>query len=83
MNYEVPEDVGIKSIRIFYEKIKEMMDKDDSVVLDFMTVKSIHLAVALVVMAAHREAKRKGKTIRLKNVSDGVRHQLYLSGFNL
>jgi len=83
MNYTVPEDVGIKNIRQFYDRLKEMLKSDDMVVLDFAGANGVHLSAALVVLAAHREAKESGKTIRLKNLSDAVRRQLYLSGFNI
>jgi anti-anti-sigma regulatory factor len=83
MNYAIPEDVGIKNVKEFYARVKEMLGSSDEMILDFTAVKSIHLSVALVVMAAHREAKRLGKVIKLKNVPEVVRRQLYLSGFNI
>ncbi len=83
MDYSVPEDVGIKNIRSFYDKIKEMMKGTDGIVLDFSGVRSVHLSVTMVVMAALREAKRTGRIIKLKNLKEDVRRQFFLSGFNI
>ncbi|MBN1531998.1 MAG: STAS domain-containing protein [Spirochaetes bacterium] len=83
MDYRIPEDVGIKSVREFYGTLKGLLEGDETVILDFSGLMSVHLSVSVVVMAAHREAKRLGKAIKLKNVSEPVRRQLYLTGFNI
>jgi anti-anti-sigma regulatory factor len=83
MNYRIPEDAGIKNVRGLYDTLKGLLEAEETVILDFSGVRSVHLSVSVVVMAAHREAKRLGKAIKLKNVPEPVRRQLYLTGFNI
>lgn len=76
----VREDVGIKSIRDFCREVVGALRDSDEVLLDFERVKRIDLSVAQVLLAAGRDARRQGKSIKLKNVSDHIRHQMHICG---
>ena len=83
MPITVDQDTGIKNIKGFYEEIKKELKNNDQVVIDFSGVERIHLAIATVILSAYREGKKDKKIIKLKNISDVVRNQLYLAGFNI
>lgn len=83
MMVKVDKDTGIKNIKEFYAQIKNELDNNDQVVVDFSGVERIHLALATVILSAYREGKKDKKIIKLKNTSDVVRNQLYLAGFNI
>jgi anti-anti-sigma regulatory factor len=76
----VQEDIGIKNIREFHLFFGEVLSREDEITLDFAAVERIDLAVAQVLMAARRLAKREGKVLKLKNISEDVRKQLQITG---
>jgi anti-anti-sigma regulatory factor len=74
------EDIGIKKVREFYNDLKEELSSGNEVVVDFSKVGRTDLSVIQVIIAAGREAKSKGKTIRLKKVSRDMKLQMQLCG---
>ena len=83
MELVVSKDVGIKNVNEFYSKMKSLLEDEDEIIVDLHEIENIHLSVATVIMAAYREAKTIGKKIKLKNVSSGLREQLFLAGFHV
>jgi anti-anti-sigma regulatory factor len=79
---EMPENIGIKNIKTFYSGIKELLNKEAEIILDFNKVNRIDLSLAQVIMAANREFAKTGKKIVLKSVSKYIRKQLFMSGFS-
>jgi anti-anti-sigma regulatory factor len=79
----VLENATVKNVRNIYELLKEELSKEDVVTVDFTAVKRTDLSVLQVIIAAGREAKGLGKTIKLKGVSAGVKSQMYLCGLKV
>ncbi len=82
MIIELKEDIGIKTIKEFYLQLKDVLDKESEIILDFKKVKRIDLALVQVIISANREIKKKGHRIVLKSVSKDLRKQLYIAGFS-
>ncbi|MBN1498672.1 MAG: STAS domain-containing protein [Spirochaetes bacterium] len=83
MDLKLQKNFGIKNVKKFYKDLHKMLDEDDTVVIDFSDQNRIHLAAATVLLSAYRECKKLKKTIKLKNVNDDVKNQLFLAGFNV
>jgi len=79
----VKEDISIKNAAQFYLDVKNELAAQEEVILDFSTVKRIDLSIAQVIVAAGREAKKNGKTVNLKSVSDAVKYQLQICGLKI
>jgi anti-anti-sigma factor len=73
-------EVGIKSIKTLRNWIEVALELDKDIVLDFRNVRRIDLSVAQVLMAATREAARRGATMKLKSVNKDVKNQLHVCG---
>jgi anti-anti-sigma factor len=82
MIIELDENIGIKTIKNFYLQLKEILDSESEIILDFKNVKRIDLSLVQVIISANREVKKKGNKIILKSVSKELRKQLYLAGFS-
>jgi anti-anti-sigma regulatory factor len=68
--------------RIHRDFIRELDEKDE-IIMDFSPVKRIDLSIAQLIIAAGREARKTGKVIRLKGVSDHVRWQMNVCGLRV
>ncbi len=77
------EDISIKYAAQFYQDIKNELGDEEKVILDFSNVKRIDLSIAQIIVAAGREAKDIGKSVKLKSVSDTVKHQLQICGLKI
>jgi anti-anti-sigma regulatory factor len=80
MVVNLSENIGIKNIMDFFCNIKNAMDVDGEIVLDFAKVKRIDLSVLQVLIAASREAAEKGKLFKFRSASEPVKKQLMLGG---
>lgn len=74
---------GIKTIGEVHAAVQEELSGDGDAVLDFSDLTRLDLSVAQVVLAAAREASKRKIKLRLKGVSDDIRHQLYLCGLKV
>ncbi len=77
---ELMENAGVKNVRALYEKIAGELGQGDEVLLDFSRVARLDLSLVQLVVAAARYARERGKTIRLRAVSDRIREQLDICG---
>ena len=81
MIIKLEEDIGVKKISKFYLELKEIMKKENEIILDFNDVKKIDLSVAQVIIAADRELQKRDSNIGLKSASKQVQQQLRLLDF--
>jgi anti-anti-sigma regulatory factor len=81
MLLKISEDIGVSTIKDFYLQLKEMLTKEQEVILDFQKVKRVDLSLAQVIMAANRESVNKGKKLLLKSVSEDIKRQFFIAGF--
>jgi anti-anti-sigma regulatory factor len=77
------DDISIKNAVQFYLDIKNELIDEEKVILDLSKVKRIDLSIAQIIIAAGREAKETGKSVKLKSVSDTVKHQLQICGLKI
>ncbi len=79
--FEVPEDIGVKKIKSFYNELHDTLNNiDEDIILDLRNVRTIDLSFIQVLITAGRFMKKKGKTMKLQSVSHTVRDQLKLAG---
>ena len=71
-------DIGVKKIQDLHAAILDEFDKNEEVVIDFTGVERIDLSVAQLIIAAGREAKKNGKTVRLKSMPRAVKYQMQM-----
>lgn len=84
MNIGIESNIGIKNIHGLYKQLQETMDEqEENITLDFSQVERVDLSVITVIKAAYRDLRKAGKQLRMRNVSQAVKDQFYLSGFNL
>ncbi len=74
------EDIGIKKIKEFHGSIRKEMDANNEVIVDFSKVKRIDLSLVQVILSAGRVARKRGKALKLKGVSDTVKFQMQICG---
>ena len=77
----VDSNVGIKNIKKFQASLMEELETEEKeIVLDFSDVKRVDLSVVQLIISAGRTARKSGKNIKLKYVSDEVKLQMHLCG---
>jgi anti-anti-sigma factor len=75
------EDAGIKNIKKLYSKLKKVLKSESEIILDLKNLRRMDLSLAQLLIAANREARKKGKKMMLRTVSEDIKKQLYISGF--
>ena len=78
--FNLDNSLNIKSVKGFYEKLKELIEKHDEIILDFKSVESVDLSVLQVLFAAGRTMKQNGKNIKYKSLTEGIKRQFYIFG---
>lgn len=71
-------DIGIKKIQVLYDSIRDEFKKSDEVIIDFSNVDRADLSVIQLVIAAGREAKSTGKTLKLKSMQRSIKYQMQI-----
>ncbi len=79
----IDEDMGVKKIRSLYRALEKEFDAEDEIVIDFGMIPRIDLSVAQVIIVAGREARARGKAVRIRSLSEHVRSQLSLCGIKV
>jgi anti-anti-sigma regulatory factor len=77
------DDISIKNAAQFYMDFKNELASEQEIILDLAMVKRIDLSIAQIIIAAGREAKESGKNVKLKSVTDTVKHQLQICGLKI
>jgi anti-anti-sigma factor len=80
MTIELREDIGIRNIKKFYSQLKDSMEKESGITLDFSKVRKIDLSFVQVIMAARKKLRAVNKDIIFTSVSEEVNKQMYLGG---
>jgi len=77
------EECSVKKVKSLYNELKLELEKEPEVFVDFSSVKRVDLSVVQLIISAAREARLRGKTIKLKGVNDHVKHQFQTGGLNI
>ncbi|HNX25002.1 MAG TPA: STAS domain-containing protein [Spirochaetota bacterium] len=80
---KVDKDVSVKNINNFYFALREEVENNNQVVIDFSDLSRIDSAAAQVILAAARKVKELDKTIRFVGVSSELKKLLKLAGIKL
>ena len=80
---KVDKEVSVKNISNFYFALREEVEKNSQIVLDFSESVRIDSSAAQVILAAARKVKDLDKTIRFVGVSNELKALLKLSGIKL
>jgi anti-anti-sigma regulatory factor len=76
-------DLSIKTVKTFYESLQKEFQENDRVNLDFSRVHRIDLSIIQVIIAAGREARDRGKVLRMKSVPEEIRNQMHICGLKV
>ena len=76
----VPGDVSVKNVEEFRAMVRDAMEGEGAIVLDFREVSRLDLAVMQVLIALGRECGEKNKGLRIRSASPEIRNQLRISG---
>jgi anti-anti-sigma regulatory factor len=76
-------DLSIKTVKTFYESLQKELQENDRVNLDFSRVHRIDLSIIQVIIAAGREARDRGKVLRMKSVPEEIRNQMHICGLKV
>jgi anti-anti-sigma regulatory factor len=68
--------LGVKHARKFFDSLKEELENNDNVIVDFSNVENIDLSIVQILTVL----TRSGKMLKIKSVSHEVRIQLLLCG---
>jgi len=80
---KVDKEVSVKNITSFYFNLREEVENNSQIVLDFSDSVRIDSSAAQVILAAARKVKDLDKTIRFVGVSPGLLKLLKLSGIKI
>ena len=76
----VDPNISVKNISSFYNSLKKELSENDRVIIDFSNVRRVDLSVVQCIISAGRLARKQGKSVKIKGVSDIVRSQMQLCG---
>ncbi|HSV97393.1 MAG TPA: STAS domain-containing protein [Spirochaetota bacterium] len=76
------EDSGVRSVKSFHRALLNAFRDDSDIVIDFSEARRVDLSIAQVLIAAGKEARAKSKSLRIRGVSETVRHQLSICGLS-
>ncbi|MBN2079946.1 MAG: STAS domain-containing protein [Spirochaetes bacterium] len=76
----VPGDVSVKNVKEFHAMVRDAMEGDGAIVLDFRDVTRVDLAIMQVLIALSRECGEKNRGLRVRAASPEIRNQLRISG---
>lgn len=71
-------DIGVKKIRDLHAAILNEFNDNEEILIDFSAVERVDLSVVQLIIAAGREAKKTGKTLKLKSMPRTVKYQLQM-----
>lgn len=77
---QIQKDAGIKNVKNLYNEIKDIIPGENELVMDFSDVERVDLSVIQLIMSAQQYARQNECMIKLKNVPEQVREQLYIGG---
>jgi len=80
---KVDKEVSVKNINNFYFALREEVENNSQVVLDFTDSARIDSSAAQVILAAARKVKELDKTIRFVGVSPDLLKLLKLAGIKI
>ena len=80
---KVDKEVSVKNINNFYFALREEMENNNQVVIDFTDSVRIDSSAAQVILAAARKVKDLDKTIRFVGVSPDLLKLLKLAGIKI
>jgi anti-anti-sigma factor len=76
----VDENISVKQVAQFHDQLKEEAQKDDTITLDFSSVRRVDLAVIQLLISFQQYMKENKKAMKLKNVSEEMKEQLKITG---
>jgi anti-anti-sigma regulatory factor len=76
-------EISVKNINNFYSSLKEEVENNNQVVLDFSNSSRIDASTAQAILAAITKAKEMDKTIRFIGISPGMKKLLKLAGIKM
>ncbi len=71
-------DIGVKTIQELHAAVLDEFKKNDEILIDFSKVERVDLSVVQLIIAAGREAKNTGKTLKLKSLQRSVKFQMQM-----
>jgi len=80
---KVDKEVNVKNINNFYFALREEVEKNNQVVLDFSDSVRIDSSAAQVILSAAKKVKELDKSIRFVGVSPELLKLLKLAGIKL
>jgi len=80
---KVDKEVSVKNISSFYFTLREEVENDVQIVLDFSETERLDTSAAQVILAAAKKVKDLDKTIRYVGVSPDLLKLLKLAGIKL
>lgn len=80
---KVDKEISVKNINNFYFALREEVENNSQVVLDFTDLMRIDSSAAQVILAAARKVKELDKTIRFVGVSPDLLKLLKLAGIKI
>jgi len=80
---KVDKEVSVKNINSFYFSLREEVENNSQIVLDFSDLARIDSSAAQVILAASEKVKELNKSIRFVGVSPELKNLLKLAGIKL
>jgi anti-anti-sigma factor len=76
----VPGNVSVHNVKEFQQIVRDAMQLEGTIVLDFHDVKRIDLSVMQILIALSRECRKKKKGLRIRAASKEIKNQIRISG---
>lgn len=78
--YKCAENAGVRNVAVIKDELLALLDKGEDLAIDFADLKRVDLAVAQLVIAAQKEAKKRSLSLRLSGLSPEVKRDFWLCG---
>ncbi|HOD14774.1 MAG TPA: STAS domain-containing protein [Spirochaetota bacterium] len=76
----VPGDVSVKTVKEFHRIVREALQQEGTIVLNFRDVKRIDLAVMQILVTLSKECGKINKGLRIRSASDEIKKQIRICG---
>lgn len=74
------ENTSIKTIKTLHDQLRDALAEDGEIAIDFSQLSRVDLSVVQLILSAVKSARKSGRTLKFKHVSEEIRSQFQLAG---
>ena len=78
--YICKDRLSVRDAAVLREELLKLMDNDGDLVIDMSSLERTDLAILQVFIAASKEGKRRGISVKFKSLTEQVNRQMVICG---